>query len=33
MAAQFESFVHPVIILFTVPVALLGGLLALDVVG
>jgi multidrug efflux pump len=33
MAAQFESFVHPVIILFAVPVALLGGLLALDVVG
>jgi multidrug efflux pump len=29
MAAQFESFSHPLIILFTVPVALLGGLLAL----
>ncbi|MEH6591204.1 MAG: efflux RND transporter permease subunit [Halioglobus sp.] len=26
MAAQFESFVHPLIILFTVPLALLGGL-------
>ena len=33
MAAQFESFTHPLIILFTVPVALLGGLLALEVVG
>jgi multidrug efflux pump len=33
MAAQFESFVHPMIILFTVPVALLGGLLALELVG
>ena len=26
MAAQFESFVHPAIILFTVPLALIGGL-------
>lgn len=26
MAAQFESFVHPLVILFTVPLALLGGL-------
>jgi multidrug efflux pump len=26
MAAQFESFVHPAIILFTVPLALVGGL-------
>ncbi|MEH6583051.1 MAG: efflux RND transporter permease subunit [Halioglobus sp.] len=26
MAAQFESFVHPLIILFTVPLALIGGL-------
>jgi multidrug efflux pump len=26
MAAQFESFVHPVVILFTVPLALIGGL-------
>mgnify|MGYP003132175328 CR=1 FL=1 len=33
MAAQFESFVHPMIILFTVPVALLGGLGALAVTG
>ena len=33
MAAQFESFVHPAIILFTVPVALLGGLWGLQLVG
>ncbi len=33
MAAQFESFVHPAIILFTVPVALLGGLMALGFTG
>jgi multidrug efflux pump len=33
MAAQFESFVHPAIILFTVPVALLGGLWGLQIVG
>jgi multidrug efflux pump len=26
MAAQFESFVHPTVILFTVPLALIGGL-------
>ena len=26
MAAQFESFIHPLIILFTVPLALIGGL-------
>ena len=26
MAAQFESFVHPAVILFTVPLALVGGL-------
>jgi multidrug efflux pump len=26
MAAQFESFVHPAVILFTVPLALIGGL-------
>ena len=26
MAAQFESFVHPLVILFTVPLALVGGL-------
>lgn len=29
LAAQFESFVHPIIILFTVPLALAGGVLAL----
>ena len=33
MAAQFESFVHPAIILLTVPVALLGGLAALAIFG
>lgn len=33
MAAQFESFVHPAIILLTVPVALLGGLIALQLFG
>jgi len=26
MAAQFESFVHPLVIMFTVPLALIGGL-------
>jgi multidrug efflux pump len=26
MAAQFESFIHPLVILFTVPLALVGGL-------
>ncbi len=29
MAAQFESFVHPTVILFTVPLAIVGGLLGL----
>jgi len=29
MAAQFESFVHPTVILFTVPLAVVGGLLGL----
>lgn len=29
MAAQFESFIHPFVILFTVPVAIFGGLLGL----
>ena len=29
MAAQFESFVHPTVIMVTVPLALLGGLLGL----
>ncbi len=33
MAAQFESFVHPTIIMVTVPLALLGGLLGLLVSG
>ncbi|MFK7828216.1 MAG: efflux RND transporter permease subunit [Congregibacter sp.] len=33
MAAQFESFVHPAIILTTVPVALLGGLAGLELFG
>ena len=29
LAAQFESFIHPLVILFTVPLALAGGLFAL----
>ena len=29
LAAQFESFVHPIVILITVPLALVGGLLGL----
>ncbi|WP_317931032.1 efflux RND transporter permease subunit [Halioxenophilus sp. WMMB6] len=29
MAAQFESFVHPTVIMFTVPLAIAGGLLGL----
>jgi multidrug efflux pump len=29
MAAQFESFVHPTVILFTVPLAIVGGILGL----
>jgi multidrug efflux pump len=33
LAAQFESFVHPLIIMVTVPLALAGGLLGLSVMG
>lgn len=33
LAAQFESFIHPFIILLTVPFALLGALAALDIFG
>jgi multidrug efflux pump len=33
LAAQFESFVHPLIIMVTVPLALAGGLLGLSVTG
>ncbi|MDX1269664.1 MAG: efflux RND transporter permease subunit, partial [Oceanisphaera sp.] len=33
LAAQFESFVHPFIVLLTVPLGLLGGLLGLYLTG
>ena len=33
LAAQFESFIHPLIILLTVPLALAGGMLGLNVSG
>jgi multidrug efflux pump len=33
MAAQFESFIDPLIILFTVPLSMAGALLALDLTG
>ncbi len=33
LAAQFESFIHPLIIMFTVPLAVMGGLLGLYVAG
>ncbi len=33
LAAQFESYVHPAIIITTVPMAMLGGLLALFITG
>ncbi len=33
LAAQFESFVHPLVIMLTVPLAILGGMLGLFVTG
>ena len=33
LAAQFESFVHPVVIMITVPLAITGGLLGLSLAG
>ncbi len=33
MAAQFESFIHPLVILFTIPLAIVGGLVGLLVTG
>ena len=33
MASQFESLVHPLVILFTIPLALVGAVLALFVTG
>jgi len=33
MAAQFESFVHPLVIMVTVPLALVGGLAGLTITG
>ncbi|MFK7886110.1 MAG: efflux RND transporter permease subunit [Gammaproteobacteria bacterium] len=33
MAAQFESIIHPLVILFTIPLALVGAVLALYVTG
>ena len=33
MASQFESFIHPLVILFTIPLALIGAVLALFVTG
>jgi len=33
MASQFESLVHPLVILFTIPMALIGSILALYVTG
>jgi HAE1 family hydrophobic/amphiphilic exporter-1 len=33
MASQFESFLHPFVILFTIPLALIGSVLALFVTG
>ena len=33
MASQFESFLHPFVIIFTIPLALIGAVLALWVTG
>ncbi|WP_419174728.1 efflux RND transporter permease subunit [Desulfosediminicola sp.] len=33
LAAQFESFIHPLVIMFTVPLAMAGGLLGLYLTG
>lgn len=33
LAAQFESYVHPLIIMLSVPLALTGGLAALEIMG
>ncbi len=33
MASQFESFLHPLVILFTIPLALIGAVLALWITG
>ncbi len=33
MAAQFESFIHPFVIMFTIPLALIGAVLALWITG
>ncbi len=33
LAAQFESFIHPVVIMFTVPLAVLGALIGLWITG
>lgn len=33
MAAQFESFIHPLVIMMTVPLAMAGGLIGLSVAG
>ena len=33
MASQFESLLHPFVILFTIPLALVGAILALMLTG